>query len=83
MTSAPTPARSEARLVVAMCQPLLSSPINADAGTCTSSKNTSLKSEVPVISLSGRTVMPGRFMSSANALMPACFASDGSVRASR
>ena len=57
--------------------------MSASAGMWTSSKKTSLKSEVPVISRSGRTVTPGSVMSKAKALMPACLATDGSVRASR
>ena len=68
---------------MAIRQPSFSPPMSASAGTRTSEKNTSLKSDVPVISRSGRVSMPGSDMSSANALMPACFATDGSVRANK
>ncbi len=52
------------------------------AGIRTSSKKTSLKSVVPVISRSGRTSTPGLRMSRMNAVMPPA-PSTGSVRASR
>ena len=57
-------------------------PITFSAGTTTSSRNTSLKSVVPVISRRGRVVTPGERMSRMNAVMPAD-PGTGSVRASR
>ncbi|CNJ08538.1 Uncharacterised protein [Mycobacterium tuberculosis] len=57
--------------------------MTASAGTSTESKKTSLKSEVPVSSRSGRTVMPGLDMSRMNALMPLCLGASELVRANR
>ena len=47
----------------------------------TSSKNTSLNDEPPVIWRSGLTVTPGAFMSTMNIEMPRCLGWSGSVRA--
>ena len=52
------------------------------SATGASSKCTSLKWVSPFICRSGLTMTPGAFMSSANAVMPACFGTLGSVRAS-
>ena len=59
----PTPVRSSARLAPATFQPSPGAPMTLATGTRTSSKNTSLKSVVPVISRRGRTSMPGVVMS--------------------
>ena len=77
------PLRSWPRLALAIRQPLSTSPITWSAGMRTLSRKTSLKSLVPVISRSGRTSTPGVRMSRANAVMPACLATSGLVRASR
>ena len=79
----PTFVRSWASVAFAIAQPCPGAPIIASAGTSTPSKKTSLKSEVPVSSRSGRTVTPGADMSRINALMPLCFGASGSVRANR
>ena len=55
--------RSWASVVLAIFQPSPRGPTSFSAGTRTSSKNTSLKPASPVICTSGRTVMPGVFMS--------------------
>ncbi len=72
-TMPPTLVRSWASVAFAIAQPWPGAPIIASAGTSTPSKNTSLKSDVPVSSRSGRTVTPGADMSRMNALMPLCF----------
>ena len=56
---APIPERSAPRLSSAIDQPCPSSPSSADAGIRTESRNTSLKSVVPVISRIGRNVDAG------------------------
>ena len=80
---APIPDRSAPRLSIATRQPSPTAPSTADAGSRQPSKNTSLKSDVPVISRSGRTSMPGSRMSTMNALMPRWRSSGVPVRASR
>src|SRR5204863_532852 len=60
---APSMFRSWAGVALATCQPLLRPPTRFACGTRTSSKKTSLKPASPVIWTSGRTVMPGDFMS--------------------
>jgi hypothetical protein len=57
---------------LATVQPLFSSCTRFSTGTFTSSKNTSLTSWPPSIRISGRTVMPGVFMSISRKLMPSC-----------
>ena len=57
------PERSKSSVVVPTYQPRFSSPIMFFAGTRTLSKKTSLKSWLPAMFTSGRTVMPGDFMS--------------------
>ena len=57
------PPRSCASVVMAIVQPSFSRPTMFSRGTRTSSKNTSLNQATPVISTSGRIVMPGLFMS--------------------
>ena len=52
-----------------------------DAGTRTSSKNTSLKWCRSAMFTSGRTVIPGVFMSIRKNEIPRCFGASGSVRA--
>ena len=52
--------RSLARVTLARLQPSPSSPTTFSAGRRTSSKKTSLNVWAPVISMMGRTVMPGR-----------------------
>ena len=64
-------------------QPPLIEPTTSVTGTRTWSRNTSLKCEWPVISWSGRTVMPGDAKSTIMAVIPLCFGAAGSVRASR
>jgi hypothetical protein len=68
---------------MAMCQPSFSWPIIIEAGICTSSKKTSLNQATPVISTSGRIVMPGVFMSRRRNVSPLCLGAFGSVRTSR
>ena len=68
---------------MAMFQPAPGAPSRCDAGTRTSSKNTSQNSASSVICRSGRTVMPGVFMSTSSRLMPLCFGASGSVRQRR
>ena len=53
------------------------------SGMRTLVKNTSLKSEAPVICLIGRISMPGLFMSTKKKVRPLCFASVGSWRVTR
>src|SRR5437588_402355 len=55
--------RSVASVVRATFQPPFTSPTTRSSGTNTSSMKTSLNSESPVISFSGRTVIPGEAMS--------------------
>ncbi len=69
------------RVVLATAQPWLRSPITAESGTRASVRNTSLNIAWPVISLSGRTSMPGWCISMANHVMPWCFGESGAVRA--
>jgi hypothetical protein len=56
--------RSLARVVRASFQPSSTSPTTIASGTNTSSRKTSLKSALPVISRSGRTSMPELFFMS-------------------
>ncbi len=62
---APSPARSNARVVLVTAQPLLRSPISASVVVRASVRNTSLNSARPVISFSGRMSTPGWCMSRA------------------
>ncbi|CNM68723.1 Uncharacterised protein [Mycobacterium tuberculosis] len=55
--------RSLASVVRASRQPSLTVPTTISSGTNTLSRKTSLNSESPVISRSGRISMPGDFMS--------------------
>ena len=57
------PERSKSSVVVPTYQPRFSSPIMFFAGTRTLSKNTSLKSWLFAMLTSGRTLMPGDFIS--------------------
>ena len=61
--------------------PSFTAPITQSSGTNTSSRNTSLKSDSPVICLSGRISTPSARMSTTKAVMPACCFTSGSVRA--
>ncbi len=61
---------SQARMCCATCQPAPWRPRSRPAGTRTSSKKVSQNSSTPAMVSSGRTVMPGLFMSTKNALMP-------------
>ena len=54
----PRPARSFISVVLAAAHPLLTPPISAESATRASVMKTSLNSEWPVISLSGRTSTP-------------------------
>ena len=72
--------RSWNSVAFATVQPSCSWPTRFARGTCTSSKKTSLKPGSPVICTSGRTVMPGAFMSIRMYEMPRCFGASGSVR---
>ncbi|MNC94570.1 hypothetical protein D3C83_114560 [compost metagenome] len=66
---------------LATVQPLPSSCTRFSAGTFTSSKNTSFTSCAPSMRMSGRTVMPGDFMSMSRKEMPSWrFSSVASVR---
>ena len=62
--------RSCPRRYLATVHPLPSSCTRLSTGTSTSSKNTSLTSWPPSIRISGRTVMPRRFMSTRRNEMP-------------
>jgi hypothetical protein len=75
-------ARSCASVVMAIDQPR-SAPTMRARGTCTSSKNTSLNQATPVISTSGRMVMPGDVMSTSRKVSPLCFGACASVRTIR
>jgi hypothetical protein len=55
--------RSKSSVVVPTYQPRFSSPMRLRTGTRTSSKKTSLKTWPLAMLMSGRTVMPGCFMS--------------------
>ena len=77
------PMRSWPSRYLATVQPLFSSKIRFSSGTLTSSKKTSFTSWPPSIRISGRTVMPGVFMSISRKLMPSWrLAAPGSVRTS-
>ena len=66
---------------LATVQPLFSSNTRFSTGTFTSSKKTSFTSWPPSIRISGRTVMPGVFMSISRKLMPSWrFSAAASVR---
>ncbi len=66
---------------LATVQPLFSSKTRFSTGTLTSSKKISLTSWPPSIRISGRTVMPGVFMSISRKLMPSWrFSTEASVR---
>ncbi len=58
----------------------LSSPTRFSAGTRTSSKNTSQKWLLPVMSSIGVIEMPGECMSTISSDMPLCGGASGSVR---
>src|SRR5215469_6014487 len=59
----PAPLRSNINVVIATFQPSFSGPTRFSLGTATSAKNTALKWRWPLSSTSGRTVIPGVFMS--------------------
>ena len=59
----PIVARSFINVVNAQRQPSLTAPTRFVSGTRTSVKNTSLKSDAPLICLIGRISMPGACMS--------------------
>ena len=73
-------ARSCCNSFFATVQPVLSWLTNWRAGTRTSSKNTSQKLDLPLISSIGLTVTPGLFISIKIKLMPSCFFTVVSVR---
>ena len=75
------PERSKSSVVVATYQPRFSSPTMFEAGTRTSSKKTSLKWWRLAMLTSGRTVIPGVFMSIRKNEMPRCLGASGSLRA--
>ena len=60
-----------------------SSPTRLSAGTRTSSKNTSQKWSLPVMSMIGTIEIPGDRMSTMSSESPACGGASGSVRAMR
>ena len=64
--------RSLPSVALATVHPVLGSPTTSSSGTNRSLKNTSLKSEPPVICRSGRTSTSGAFMSTITVVMPAC-----------
>ena len=66
----PVPMRSWPSRYLATVQPLPSSCTRFSAGTFTSSKKTSFTSWPPSMRMSGRTVMPGVFMSISRNEMP-------------
>ena len=72
--------RSFPRVARATRHPSLTGPTTSSSGTNTSSRNTSLKSFSPVISVNGLTRTPAAFMSITIVVMPACLAESGSVR---
>ncbi len=78
---APRPARSNMRVVLPTPQPLFLPPMSASSATRASVRNTSLNRARPVISLRGRTSMPGWCMPIAKYEMPECLGTVGSVRA--
>ncbi|SKT97064.1 Uncharacterised protein [Mycobacteroides abscessus subsp. abscessus] len=83
-SNVPPPAiatRSLANVVRARRQPSSTEPTTFSSGTMTPSRKTSLNISSPVISRSGRTVMPGVFMSSRKYVMPLCLGTSGLVRA--
>jgi hypothetical protein len=63
-TAPPMDERSKSSVVAAMYQPRFSSPSRLERGTRTFSKKTSLKPWLFIMSMSGRVLMPGVFMSS-------------------
>ena len=73
-------ARSWLRVLVATAQPPSSGPSSAEAGTRTSSRNTSANSASPVRVRSGRALDPGERMSTTRQEMPWCLATSGLVR---
>ena len=75
--------RSKSSVVVAIYQPRFSSPSRQFVGTRTFSKKTSLKPWLFIMSMSGRVLMPGVFMSTRKYEMPLCFGASKSVRAMR
>jgi hypothetical protein len=68
------------RVARATVQPPSTGPTTSTSGMNTSSKKTSLKSELPVGIFSGRTVTPGAFMSMTIVVMPLCLRASGLVR---
>ena len=70
-------------VVLATRQPLPRPPMTQASGTRTSVMNTSLNIARPVISLSGRTSMPGWSMSMTKNVMPSCLGTSTEVRAMR
>ena len=76
----PIETRSLPRVDRATVQPSFGVPTTSSSGTKTSLRNTSLKSELPVIMRSGRTSTPGACMSITMVVMPACLGASGSVR---
>ena len=79
---APMPVRSNMRVVWVTLHPLLTPPMRAASSTTASSMKTSLKRAWPVISTRGRMVTPGWSKGKANHEIPACLATEESVRAS-
>ena len=75
------PAAAPAAQSVSTAQPAPGAPMRSRSGITTSSRNTSLKCASPFIWTKGRTCTPGEVMSMANAVMPRCFGTDGSLRA--
>ena len=76
----PIEERSFMSVVNATLQPEFTSPRRWESGIRTSSKNTSLKAEPPVICRNGRISTPGACMSTTNTVMPLCLGRSGSVR---
>ena len=68
---------------MATAHPPFSSPSMRSAGTATSSKNTSVNSNSPLIISIGATVIPGVSMSMKNAVIPRWRESAGPVRVRR
>ena len=66
-----------------MSQPRSISPTTMARGTRTFSKNTSLNQATPVISTSGRIVIPGVFMSRSRNVRPLCLGAVGFDRTIR
>ena len=84
--SAPAPdsdTRSLPNVTLPSDQPRPRSPTRLSFGMRTSSRNTSLNVWEPVMSTSGRTVIPGASIGHTKYEMPWCFGASGSVRASR